>query len=91
MARNHLNSEEAEAYINKMDKRRGAYINYYTAYAWGNPQYYDICVNTSHKNLNDLADHLASYINSIAPQTAAPAEVSEGMAPGGVPSPAGLA
>jgi hypothetical protein len=48
-------------------------------------------VNTSHKNLNDLADHLASYINSIAPQTTAPAEVSEGMAPGGVPSPAGLA
>ena len=91
MARNHLSSDEAEAYINKMDKRRGAYINYYTAYAWGNPQYYDICVNTSHKNLNDLADHLASYINSIAPQTAAPAEVSEGMAPGGVPSPAGLA
>jgi cytidylate kinase len=91
MARNHLSSDEAEAYINKMDKRRGAYINYYTAYAWGNPQYYDICVNTSHKNLNDLADHLASYINSIAPQTTAPAEVSEGMAPGGVPSPAGLA
>ena len=44
MARNHLNSEEAEAYINKMDKRRGAYINYYTAYAWGNPQYYDIWI-----------------------------------------------
>lgn len=62
MQRDRLSAEEAKAYINKVEKRRAAYYNYYTGYTWGNPQYYDLCVNTSNHNLEDLADHIAGYI-----------------------------
>ena len=38
-------------------------INYYTSYEWGNPQYYDLCVNTSNKDMDELAEHIAGYID----------------------------
>ena len=65
--RDHTNYERAKTYVRQTERRREAYFNYYTSYEWGNPQYYDICVNTSNIDLNELADHIAGYINITAP------------------------
>lgn len=61
--RDNLNYEKAKQHVNKTEKRREAYFNYYTSYEWGNPQYYDLCVNTSNKNMDELAEHIARYID----------------------------
>ncbi len=60
--RNHTGYEKAKQYVNKVEKRREAYYNYYTSYEWGNPQYYNLCVNTSDVDMNDLAEHITGYI-----------------------------
>lgn len=54
--------EKAKQYVNKTEKRREAYYNYYTSYEWGNPQYYDLCVNTSNMDMDELAAHVAGFI-----------------------------
>jgi cytidylate kinase len=63
-SRQHLNYAKAQNYISKKDKNREYYYNYYSAYEWGNPQYYDLCVNTSSMALDELADHICGYINT---------------------------
>lgn len=54
--------EKAKSYVHKTEKCREAYFNYYTSYEWGNPQYYDICVNTSSLPMEDITKHLAAYV-----------------------------
>ena len=61
--RDHVNYEKARNYIQKTEKKRQAYFNYYTPYEWGNPQYYDLCVNTScHMSMDSLAEHIRGFI-----------------------------
>lgn len=62
--RDHTSYDKAKAFVNKTEKRREAYFNYYTAYEWGNPQYYDLCVNTSSMEMDELAEHIASYMDT---------------------------
>lgn len=71
--RDKVSYEKAKQYVLKTEKRREAYYNYYSSYEWGNPQYYDLCVNTSNKNLDELAEHIASYINMGKEDTVAKA------------------
>lgn len=54
--------EKAKLFVNKIEKRREAYFNYYTSYEWGKPQYYDLCVNTSSAGMEELADHIVGYL-----------------------------
>ena len=65
--RDNTNYEKAKVYVRQTERRREAYFNYYTSYEWGNPQYYDLCVNTSNIDLDELAEHIAGYINITAP------------------------
>ena len=68
--RDHVSYEKAKSYVNKTEKKREAYFNYYTSYEWGNPQYYDLCVNTSNVDMDELAEHIAGYINIKNKKTA---------------------
>lgn len=61
--RDNLSYDKAKQYVNKTEKRREAYFNYYTSYEWGNPQYYDLCVNTSNMDMEELAEHIAGYFD----------------------------
>lgn len=54
--------DKAKQYVNKTEKRREAYFNYYTSYEWGNPQYYDLCVNTSNMDMDELANHIVGFV-----------------------------
>lgn len=60
--RDHISYEKAKTYVQKTEKCREAYFNYYTSYEWGNPQYYDLCVNTSSMGMEELAEHIAAYV-----------------------------
>lgn len=55
--------DKAKLYVARTEKRREAYFNYYTSYEWGNPEFYDVCVNTSSTDMDELADHLVGYID----------------------------
>lgn len=62
---NNIESNEiAKNHLIKKEKCRESYFNYYTSYEWGKPQYYDLCVNTSSMDLDDLVHHVESYINT---------------------------
>lgn len=61
--RDHTTYEKAKLYVARTEKRREAYFNYYTSYEWGNPEFYDVCVNTSGTDMDELADHLVGYID----------------------------
>lgn len=60
--RDSVSYDKAKQYVNRTEKRREAYFNYYTNYEWGNPQYYDLCVNTSNINMDELANNIAGFI-----------------------------
>lgn len=72
MKRENLSEREARARIAKVETRRAAYYNYYTGKEWGNPQYYDLCVNTSGKDLDILAEHIIGYIQMNQPESPTP-------------------
>lgn len=61
--RDHTTYDKAKLYVSRTEKRREAYFNYYTSYEWGNPEFYDVCVNTSSTDMDELADHLVGYID----------------------------
>lgn len=45
--------------INKTDKKRASYYNYYTSKKWGDSKSYDICINSSLFGVNGTVDVLA--------------------------------
>jgi cytidylate kinase len=54
--------EKAENTIIKNDKRRAAYYNYYTNLKWGNPENYDLCIN-SDMGIESAVKLIKSYID----------------------------
>ena len=46
MQQEHLSREKAVRLVRKMDKQRQKYYESYTGQAWGEPGYYDICIDT---------------------------------------------
>ena len=63
MDRDELTESEASAYIARKERNRKEYFNYYTPYVWGDPEYYDLCVNTSSEGLDDIAAHICAYVD----------------------------
>ena len=61
--RENMSESEAKSFIYKKEKNREYYFNYYSSYVWGDPQYYDLCVNTSSMGLDNLAEHISAFIN----------------------------
>ncbi|WP_321334778.1 cytidylate kinase-like family protein [uncultured Bacteroides sp.] len=50
-----INEEEAEILINKTDKRRAEYYNYYSYKTWGFASTYHLCVDSSVLGIDDTA------------------------------------
>ncbi|MBR1808781.1 MAG: cytidylate kinase-like family protein [Paludibacteraceae bacterium] len=47
MKKEGMTEEEAAAFIEKTDRRRSDYYNFYTGKRWGDGNCYDLCLNTS--------------------------------------------
>lgn len=53
------------AEMNKEDKARQRYYNYYTGRTWGNPLNYDLMLNTSKIGIHEAAELIRDYIEKV--------------------------
>ena len=51
---------ETAALLHRMDKDRKGYYEYYAGKAWGQPETYDICINSFLHGMNGTADLIAA-------------------------------
>lgn len=61
---NHDNVDRTQAIltIEKGDKRRRSYHDYYATTRWGEARCYDLCINSSHFGIEGTTDFICSYI-----------------------------
>lgn len=57
-----VNEDEARGIINRHDKKRKKYHNYYCNIKWGDSRGYDLTMNTSRLGIKKTADFLEQYI-----------------------------
>lgn len=62
MERHSVNRQKAAEMIQKTDKDRASYYNYYTSGKWGHAGTYDLCVNSSMLGIDGTVRQLASFI-----------------------------
>ena len=60
-----MKPSEAKRTIEKIDKSRAAYYEYYTGEDWHDLSNYDLCVNTSGISFENAADIILAYIEKI--------------------------
>ena len=63
-ALHNISEDEAETMIQRMDKRRKNYHNYYCSVKWGDSRNYDLNINSSRLGLAGTADLLEQYIRA---------------------------
>lgn len=51
--------------INKGDKKRASYYNFYTGKKWGDTKYYDLCVNSSLLGIEGTGKLIAEYVRAF--------------------------
>ena len=59
----HLSDKELRQMIQKVDKGRSKYYEFYTGEKWGDKSSYDLCINTSNAVIKDVIPHLAAYLS----------------------------
>lgn len=57
-----LTLNRAKDYIQKTDKQRRTYYDYYTSHEWGKMQNYDICINTQKTGIEKAAEMVVNYL-----------------------------
>jgi cytidylate kinase len=64
MEKEGLDYEKAMDFIEKGDKRRRSYHDYYATTHWGEARSYDICVNSSKMGIEGTVELLYNFIKS---------------------------
>lgn len=59
----HQDPEGAEAMVIKTDKRRANYYNYFTGGKWGKAENYDLILNTSRMELDQIVEVIKTYVS----------------------------
>lgn len=65
MKRFDLPEDKAKSQINKEDKGRASYYNYYTSKKWGELDSYDVCINSSLLPIDETVDSIIKLIENI--------------------------
>lgn len=58
-----LSDREYKQRINEIDKNRAKYYQFYTGKKWSDPLNYDLCINTTDKDIKQLAEYFASILS----------------------------
>lgn len=58
---NDLAEDKAEDMLEKTDKKRSGYYNYYTGKMWGMAESYDLCINSSLLGLDETVDYICKF------------------------------
>ena len=61
----HITEVEGEAMVEKVNKQRKQYHNYYCKEKWGDSRHYDLIINSSRVGIQNAADIIDSYIKLI--------------------------
>jgi len=59
-----LSREKAEVFIEKMDKKRAGYYNYFSNKTWGDSASYHICLNSSVLGIEETVDIIQNIVKS---------------------------
>lgn len=59
-----ITEAKAADLIEKTDRSRADYYNYYSGKTWGAAESYDLCINTSHLGYEQTTERLIAYIDS---------------------------
>ena len=62
MSRQGCTEAEAREWMEKKDKQRAAYYNYYTNKTWGMAASYDLCVDASILGLEETVAYILRFI-----------------------------
>lgn len=65
MQQEHLTREKAVHLVRKMDKQRKKYYESYTGQSWGEPDYYDICIDTETTDFEEAVTTICSLYNYL--------------------------
>lgn len=58
-----LSDKEYKQRINEIDKNRAKYYQFYTGNKWNDPLGYDLCINTTNKDIKQLAAYFAEVFS----------------------------
>lgn len=58
----HFSEKKMRKFIKTVDKNRARYYEFYTGLVWGDKLNYDVCVNTTGLDLDEVVPHLAKMI-----------------------------
>ncbi len=65
MKRYNLKEKNAEDYINKTDKRRNSFYNFYTNRIWGSVDNYNMAIDTAQVGIKNAAEIIADYVKKL--------------------------
>ena len=65
MERNNLSESKARDAINKKDKQRQSYYNYYSSKKWGRSDTYDLSINSARLGIDGTVNLLAQYVEDV--------------------------
>ncbi len=57
------NDKKFMRHIKKVDRERARYYSFYTGREWGNKLNYDLCINTTDVNIDDVVPHVAKMLS----------------------------
>lgn len=60
-----FSEQEIEKHIRRIDRERARFYREYTGQNWGDKAYYDLCVNTTSRNVDDLISPLAKMLEKL--------------------------
>ncbi len=60
-----IEGKTPEAALEKMDKQRSTYYNYYTGRVWGKCDHYDLCVNAGRLGVENSVDVIMEYVSRL--------------------------
>ena len=63
--RNDIEIDRAKQAVIKADKNRANYYNFYSGKKWGQPENYDLCINSTNISTDQAVDLILSYLDII--------------------------
>ncbi len=57
-----LSEEKASAFVEKMDKKRASYYNYFSNKTWGATESYHLCINSSVLGIDKTVDFIQNFV-----------------------------
>ncbi len=60
-----LSGKSPRAALEKMDKQRATYYNYYTGKMWGKSDHYDLCINAGRLGIDGSLEVILAYVNAL--------------------------